>query len=508
MRKPQRFHNLFRPKVRQSWNKHNLYNIWNRAAREPLVRTPRTFFQQKWAAKSKGRGYHGEHVPEKMWMRLFSPRLRSVVDMPPQYLAAYDGSEQAAGRGSGLTTLDVSAATYTKTPPLTFSARPSATSLSNSNVNMLLADQHCKMTPYMQMIFAPLERRLDTAIFRALFASSVREARQFVIRGAVKVNGQKMRHPTYMLNPGDMFQVDIDLVMWATGEQKSGDSHTRLKENLVAREKRSQRFLAKTRDEAPPAAEASPAAEAPADKEAASPETAPEPPSAEELKKKERGTLKYLLKNVKKILEHSRKEFSAKEKKQLRLFRSDLKHFLPRASGQEATALGLVKGLSERLQSHELLRESVETAKSMAQDQEGSDETDADKAKQQEKDKPIDKLAMEKDLAGLSESQKKRAVRIMSDAHLSRQEIRELARILQDDERNPVDESKPYATPWRPRQYMAPFAFIPRYLEVNPNICAAVYLRHPVARQTMAEVPTPFNYLTNQLTHSWYTERG
>lgn len=49
------------------------------------------------------------------------------------------------------------------------------------------------MTPYMQMTFAPLERRLDTAVFRALFASSVRQARQFVIHGAVKVNGKKVR---------------------------------------------------------------------------------------------------------------------------------------------------------------------------------------------------------------------------------------------------------------------------------------------------------------------------
>jgi ribosomal protein S4 len=48
------------------------------------------------------------------------------------------------------------------------------------------------MTPYMQMTYYPLERRLDTAIFRALFASSVRQARQFVVHGLVKVNGKKV----------------------------------------------------------------------------------------------------------------------------------------------------------------------------------------------------------------------------------------------------------------------------------------------------------------------------
>lgn len=36
-----------------------------------------------------------------------------------------------------------------------------------------------------------------------------------------------------------------------------------------------------------------------------------------------------------------------------------------------------------------------------------------------------------------------------------------------NDPNNPFDPSKPYATPWRPRDYLPPFAFIPRYLEVR-----------------------------------------
>jgi ribosomal protein S4 len=81
--------------------------------------------------------------------------------MNHKYLAAFDGSEQAQGRGSGRDVPD-------QQKPL-------------------------PATPYMQMAYAPIERRLDTAIFRALFASSARQARQFVIHGAVKVNGQKVR---------------------------------------------------------------------------------------------------------------------------------------------------------------------------------------------------------------------------------------------------------------------------------------------------------------------------
>jgi hypothetical protein len=69
---------------------------------------------------------------------------------------------------------------------------------------------------------------------------------------------------------------------------------------------------------------------------------------------------------------------------------------------------------------------------------------------------------------------------------------------------NKRDAQAPYATPWRPRDYMSAFAFIPRYLEVNQNICAAVYLRHPVARPGLAEVPTPFHIETGQLAFNWY----
>jgi ribosomal protein S4 len=81
--------------------------------------------------------------------------------MNPAYLAKNDGSLESAGRGSGLV----------------------------GHIPV----RRAKFMPYMQMTFAPLERRLDTAIFRALFASSARQAKQFVVHGAVKVNGKKVR---------------------------------------------------------------------------------------------------------------------------------------------------------------------------------------------------------------------------------------------------------------------------------------------------------------------------
>ena len=80
--------------------------------------------------------------------------------MNPEYMAHHDGSDEASGRGSGL-------------------------DLGNK--------RGARTVPYMNMLYAPLERRLDTAIFRSMFASSVLQARQFCVHGYVRVNGQKVR---------------------------------------------------------------------------------------------------------------------------------------------------------------------------------------------------------------------------------------------------------------------------------------------------------------------------
>ena len=143
--------------VRQNWSRWSLYAL---SQLKPPNLYNRTYFQQKWTAKASTRAYHGEHIQEKKWKRMFKRNLPAVVPMDHQYLARNDGAEQAAGRGMGA---DTEGST---TPP--------------------------RRTPYMQMTYYPLERRLDTAIFRALFASSVRQARQFVVHGLVKVNGKKV----------------------------------------------------------------------------------------------------------------------------------------------------------------------------------------------------------------------------------------------------------------------------------------------------------------------------
>jgi ribosomal protein S4 len=91
--------------------------------------------------------------------------MQAVVPMDHKYLAENDGSELASGRGSGT------------------DKRPRSEEEQE--------DRRVQI-PYMNMVYAPIERRLDMAVWRSLFASSARQARQFVIHGNVKVNGQKV----------------------------------------------------------------------------------------------------------------------------------------------------------------------------------------------------------------------------------------------------------------------------------------------------------------------------
>ncbi|KAF4988057.1 hypothetical protein FDECE_15198 [Fusarium decemcellulare] len=508
MRKPWRFYSLSRPKLRQSWNKYNLYNIARAAGREPLVKGRATFFQQKWAAKSKTRGYHGEHISEKKWVRLFSRRLLSAVDLPPQYLAANDGAEQAAGRGSGLTTSKVTAESYSRVPRGSTKARspshPAQRKSGFGDVNEMLSQHFEHMTPYMQMTFAPLERRLDTAVFRAMFASSVRQARQFIIHGAVKVNGKKMVHPSYALNPGDMFQVEVEKVLYGTGEQKKPDETVKQSRDAVKnKEEKTKKWGLNKRSRI--------LEHLAKQGEAAKPTDAK---LADEGLDEERAEMQVQLRRVKnlrstarEILKGDTRNLSARQKKELRLFRDTAQRFLSLPEDSKLSSRDLLNEIQsqiERLAPVEGFRKADPTPSA-----EETEEQKKQREAREEKELAFKTKVLEEGLDGFKdEKERARASRILAREDLTKEEIRRLAVIMKNDAENPIDESKPYATPWRPRPYMSAFAFIPRYLEVNPNICAAVYLRHPVARKGMAEVPTPFSYLTNQLAHNWYLGRG
>ncbi|CEJ54615.1 hypothetical protein PMG11_00918 [Penicillium brasilianum] len=427
---------LSKGKIRQSWSKYNLYNL--QRFRTPATAN-RTFFQQKWTAKATSRAYHGEQVREGQWKRMFSKRIRSVIPMNTTDLAADDGSKESAGRGSGLS--------------------------ESSGRN------RSRLIPYTQMAFAPLERRLDVAIFRSLFASSTRQARQFVIHGAVTVNGQKMRHPSYLLNPGDLFQVDPDRVMYATGAPKT------------AFERRETRQLKQKSDDAEGEAEGAEA------------EAKPEITEKDE-KESNRDSLRALMSQAKTIMSTDKDILPAKRKQELRGFQKAVRRVLSRSD----TSTVLTDSLEAQFSELTLLLKAKRAEKKPAKES---------KKEVKEEEAATTATKSEETTSGaLSEAFQAAAEGGEVDtSELTDEEFDILKRALTQMRDNPIDHSKPYATPWRPRDYMSAFAFIPRYLEVNQNICAAVYLRHPVARPGSAEVPTPFGESISTPAYGWYLKR-
>jgi ribosomal protein S4 len=343
------------------------------------------------------RTYHGEQIREGTWEQMFSPRVSSVVPMDHHYLAHNDGSEQASGRGQGLDIVSKDGPVKKRTPP----------------------------TPYMSMAFAPIERRLDTAIFRAMFTSSARQARQFVIHGFVKVNGKPMRHPGYLLNPGDMFSVDPERVLFATGAPKSKSAVGAVEGEEAVGEKASSTEEVEVKS---------------ADEDVAL--------EGEEL---------FDIESTEKLLSEAEADSPAK------------------AVLESATSLVKSTDVSELpAKRKRLIRQISRLTKSLL---------------------PKISTISDDDLSELKEliAQFQASQEVTGEAEASSKTTKDAG------DNGGIDPSKPYATPWRPRDYMAPFAFIPRYLEVNQNICSAVYLRHPVARPGMAEVSILFSLFLQSL---------
>ncbi|KAI6382435.1 hypothetical protein MCOR25_000728 [Pyricularia grisea] len=457
LRRSLRMHNLKRQRVRMSWNKYNLYNLSKLRIEESRL-GDRTFFQQKWAAKAMTRAYHGEHIKEGQWERMFSRKIESVVNMNPRYMAENDGSEQATGRGSG------------KKYDPDWRAKQEASGQIGPNPYVTNVKTN-RPTPYMQMTYAPMERRLDIAIFRALFASSARQARQFCVHGFVKVNGQPMRYPGYLLNPGDMFQVDPDRVMMATGAKK-GNVEFYLERQKNGTKRAGSAKAGKGEEEAEVAEEdAEAAAEETSDAAVAVESAETEPVDEAEALKKTQEDLKKLLASAKDILKtNSGKDVEAKRKQKLRAFTKEAKEVLARTGRKNASVEG------STIQVDELSNLLSSLAVSPAEAKEAAAKATS----------PSDPNSYD----GLTDSEKRRFHEIMDEYN-----------------ENPVDFSKPYWTPWKPRKWLAPFVFIPQYLEVNQNVCSAVYLRHPVARAGQSEVPSPFPEFIGQLAFNWYLRR-
>lgn len=225
--------------------------------------------------------------------------------------------------------------------------------------------------------------------------------------------------------------------------------------------------------------------------------TEPEKPAEEDAEESAdvdrdpREVLKELRAQAKRILSTSKRDLGAKRKQDLRAFSTVVKKLLSRSQSSTILTESLEAQFAElqrQLQIRRTNKEDGTTSLPSAQDNsETLSETPSETAPAAE--------SMSAQEAASQET-------VLTDG-----EYNELYDALRSMQENPVDDSKPYATPWMPRDFMSAFAFIPRFLEVNHKICAAVYLRHPVARPGLAEVPTPFPEVTNSTAFAWYLRR-
>ncbi|KAJ3054890.1 mitochondrial 37S ribosomal protein nam9 [Rhizophlyctis rosea] len=144
------FHHPDKQLIRQDWHKHNLYSLFQRTKLPDQSRN--TIFQQSWAAKRDLRAYHFPYVTINQFLSRHWPK-------------------------SGLPLQEMTRAERERVPPM------------------------------QSLMFAELERRLETVVFRCNFAPSIMRAREMVSKGHVRVNGEKVKAPNRRLEDGDMITI-------------------------------------------------------------------------------------------------------------------------------------------------------------------------------------------------------------------------------------------------------------------------------------------------------------
>lgn len=154
----------------------NIQNIYNFYKYYPDRVRLNTMYQQLFYAKRDLRAYHGEHLTEKKFKNEWIPQLNSVSKID---------SDNDIRTISGL-----------------------------------IAKNDVQKTPYQMQTVAFLEKRLDFAIFRALMAGSIREARMLIIAGGVTVNEKYIKDAGYKLKPSDIVKCDPERVLRFMGTEK------------------------------------------------------------------------------------------------------------------------------------------------------------------------------------------------------------------------------------------------------------------------------------------------
>ncbi|KAF8306092.1 alpha-L RNA-binding motif-containing protein [Clavulina sp. PMI_390] len=149
-----------------------------------------TLFQQRWRSKRFVRGYHGDHIPEKIFKRWFLPQ--RLPDVRPHKTDAGKKAERSYLTDKYSGRIDLAQSFLRKRED---------------------AAAHSAQTPLGTLMFMELERRLDVFLFRCCFAPSVYQSRQMVIHRNVRVNGELQTNANFRLSPGDMVTVDPEAMI-------------------------------------------------------------------------------------------------------------------------------------------------------------------------------------------------------------------------------------------------------------------------------------------------------
>lgn len=466
-RKAANLYSTVRGRVRASMNKYNLFNLYKKA---PIRYQGKSLFQQKWTAKQETRAYHGEHLTESRWKTLFSPNLESVAQLD-----------------SSLKGVDVAP------------------------------------TPMVLQTYATLEKRLEFALFRAMFASSIRQAREFIKNGHVKVNGITIKHPSFPLKSGDVFSVNPDKVMLAMGRVKpSVEQAVKVDNKQIGVWNR---YVASARQN---------------------------PKDVWDLKQNKPESLNTLdhsnklskLESVKKFNNDIEKNMLAQQKATTR--ENILTHILAIAQGRDVERLqpaefskvALSKGDDIKcLEAYKILKysdsklltayapqqckayistkstefESKEAAKTAAQVKKILSEIVSLQLEQLRATAEQQKLPEDSKLIPYTSSfgkSLKPHVPLNKDAVLENEATSKVNLPWQKGLFGRQDPSKPYFTPWTPRPFIGAFAVLPHHIEVSFETCHAVYLNDPVARPGHSEVISPFPDHVHERAYMYYVRKG
>lgn len=462
---------LSRGKVRASFNKYNLFNLYKKSQID--LRT-KTLYQQKWSSKQETRAYHGEHLTESRWQSTFSPRLTSVAQLD----ASLKGGDVAP-------------------------------------------------TPILMQTYAVLEKRLEFALFRAMFASSVRQARQFILHGNVYVNGVTMKHPGYPLKAGDMFSVRPDKVLEALGARKPS------LEQALAIDKQQIRMWNKYVTEA---------------------RNNPREAWQGKIKQLQSMQASHPERQVfVELINHNNKQLD--EKKLAVLKSTDKESLLCKvlAAAREHDGEKSISAATFRTASYG----DAELAKALFEIYKTLEKSEALKILQDKTAEEQAKIILDSAAPEVSDAMKKKLRTTTSELGALMQQHDAAIRAFYDGKKGdpatlemPYDSewveslrlhpqlktkelledpaaaqkavnlpwqkwpygrqnpNKPYFTPWKPRPFLAPFAILPHHIEVSFKACHAIYLRDPVARPGHSEVISPFPLPVHERAYMYYLRKG